>query len=93
VIIHGWGLRYIYGIREVDVVAADDPSIFRHEERTWVTLLTCYDYDEESEAYRLRVAAHAVLLRIEQDGTPSEWSYDASGLPIGAKMQSALGPK
>jgi LPXTG-site transpeptidase (sortase) family protein len=71
VILHGWGLRYIYEIREVDLVPADDPSIFRHEERAWVTLVTCYDYDEEAGSYRLRVAAHAVLVAIEQDDTPS----------------------
>jgi LPXTG-site transpeptidase (sortase) family protein len=89
VVIHGWGLGHIYEIREVDVVAADDPSIFRHEERPWVTLLTCYDYDERLGAYRLRVAAHAVLLAIEQDGTPSEWNYGASGLPGGSTLPKA----
>jgi LPXTG-site transpeptidase (sortase) family protein len=93
VILYGWGLRYVYAIREVDLVEADDPSIFRHEERTWVTLLTCYDYDAEVGAYRLRVAAHAVLLAIEQDGVPSGWNYDASGLPPGGKAHSAPGSK
>jgi LPXTG-site transpeptidase (sortase) family protein len=77
VIIHAWGLRHIYEIREVDLVEADDPSIFRHEERAWVTLVTCYGYDEEAATYRLRVAAHAVLVVIEQDDVPSTWNSSA----------------
>jgi len=71
VIIHGWGLRHIYEIRGVDLVTAEDPTIFRHEERPWVTLLTCYGYDEWRDTYRLRVAAHAVLVSIEVDDVPS----------------------
>jgi LPXTG-site transpeptidase (sortase) family protein len=79
VIIRAWGLRYIFEIREVDLVAADDPSIFRHEDRPWVTLLTCHSYDEQAGSYRLRVAAHAVLVAIEQDDAPSAWTPTAVG--------------
>jgi LPXTG-site transpeptidase (sortase) family protein len=77
VILHGWDLRYIYEIREVDRIPADDPSIFRHEDRSWVTLVTCYGYDEEAGSYRLRVAAHAVLVAIEQDDAPSARPFPA----------------
>ncbi len=67
VIVHAWGLRYVYAVREVDLVAAQDPSIFRHEERPWITLVTCHDYDERLAAYRQRVAVHAVLVAIEDE--------------------------
>lgn len=69
VILHAWGLRYIYSVREVDLVTPRDPSIFRHEERPWITLVTCRDYDEMRAIYHQRVAVHAVLVAIEEEQT------------------------
>jgi LPXTG-site transpeptidase (sortase) family protein len=96
VIIHGWGLRHIYEIRGVNLVTADDPSIFRHEERPWVTLVTCYGYDEGLATYRWRVAAHAVLVAIEQDDGPSAGQPAYAGQQADAgrpKAQSGLRPR
>ncbi len=67
VIVHGWGARSIYEVREVDLVRPDDPSIFRHEERSWITLMTCQGYDERTDSYRWRQVVRAVLTRIEAD--------------------------
>jgi len=67
VIVHGWGMRYIYEVREVDIVRPNDASIFRHEERSWLTLLTCQGYDERSETYRWRRVVRAVLMRVAAD--------------------------
>jgi sortase (surface protein transpeptidase) len=47
-------------------VAADDLSLLKHEERDWLTLFTCRDYDERAEAYRWRLAVRAVLTRVEE---------------------------
>jgi LPXTG-site transpeptidase (sortase) family protein len=68
VVVHAWGLRHIYEIREVDLLSPTDRDIFRHEERSWLTLVTCHGYDEREAAYRWRVAARAVLVSIEADG-------------------------
>ena len=65
IILSGWGMRYIYEVREEDVVRPDDPSIFRHEERAWVTLLTCDAYDEQTDTYQMRRIVRAVLMRVE----------------------------
>lgn len=65
IIVHAWGMRYIYEVREQDLVRPDDPSIFRHEERAWVTLLTCAVYDEWTETYQMRRLVRAVLIQIE----------------------------
>ncbi|MBF8257336.1 MAG: hypothetical protein HW375_2243, partial [Anaerolineales bacterium] len=69
VIVHAWGLRHIYEIRDNDLVSPADPEVFRHEERAWLTLVTCHGYDERQASYRWRVAARAVLVSIEaEDG-------------------------
>jgi sortase (surface protein transpeptidase) len=54
-------------VRSTSAVAADDASIFRHEERPWLTLLTCGGYDEASGEYRYRIVVRAVLLSIEPE--------------------------
>jgi LPXTG-site transpeptidase (sortase) family protein len=73
VIVHAWGLRHVYEIRQVEQVAPDDASAFRHEEQAWVTLLTCADYDTEQAAYLSRVLARAVLVAIEEGDGSSVW--------------------
>ncbi len=65
IIVHAWGMRYIYEVTEQDLVQPDDPSIFRHEDRAWVTLLTCAVYDERTETYQMRRLVRAVLIQIE----------------------------
>jgi len=71
VIVHAWGLRHVYEIRDVDLVSPSDRQIFRHEERSWLTLVTCHGYDEREASYRWRVAARAVLVTIEAEESPS----------------------
>ena len=70
VVVHGWGQRYIYEIRAVELVSPADRDVFRHEERSWLTLVTCHGYDERENAYRWRVAARAVLIQIDTEVSP-----------------------
>lgn len=85
VIVHAWGLRYIYEVQSVEYVVPDDPEVFRSEELSWVTLVTCSSYDQARDEYRMRVAARAVLVAIEGDspsgGTSSVWSGNQIDLP------------
>ena len=67
VIVHGWGEQYVYEIRETDIVSPHDPSVLRHEEFPWLTLVTCAGYDETSDSYRWRVVARAVMMSIDSE--------------------------
>jgi LPXTG-site transpeptidase (sortase) family protein len=59
------GLRYVYQVREVSKIKTDDMTVFKHEEKPWLTLLTCKEYDEKTNTYRSRQVVRAVLMRIE----------------------------
>jgi LPXTG-site transpeptidase (sortase) family protein len=59
------GERYVYQIREVKKIKPDDMTVFKHEEKPWLTLLTCKEYDEKTNSYRSRLMVRAVLMRIE----------------------------
>jgi LPXTG-site transpeptidase (sortase) family protein len=83
VVVHAWGLRHVYEIREVDLYDPADRRIFRHEERSWLTLVTCQGYDEQEAAYRWRLAARAVLISIEADDSVGGKSSPASTRTLG----------
>jgi LPXTG-site transpeptidase (sortase) family protein len=68
VIVHGWGFSYVFEVREVLNVAPDDMSVLAEEEGyTWITLITCTDYDSLRSEYRERVVVRAVLLDVNVD--------------------------
>jgi LPXTG-site transpeptidase (sortase) family protein len=62
VIVHSGGQRYVYEVRSVGRVLPTDSSVFRHEERPWVTLVTCQDYNAGDNTYRYRIVVRAVLI-------------------------------
>jgi len=67
IIVHANGQKYTYEVRANKVVNPNDASVFKHEERSWVTLVTCKEYDEKTDSYRKRVVIRAVLLKVEED--------------------------
>jgi LPXTG-site transpeptidase (sortase) family protein len=67
VLVHAYGSVYVYEIRENKIVKPDDKSAFKHEEKSWVTLITCKTYNESTKTYSSRIVVRAVLLRIEED--------------------------
>jgi LPXTG-site transpeptidase (sortase) family protein len=67
ILIHAWGQRYVYEIREISQVAPEDMSVLKHEIYDWVTLITCRDYDKASEQYSRRTVVRAVLIRMEPE--------------------------
>ena len=67
VIVHAWGNRYIYEVREVRLVKPHDTSILDHKELDWLTLITCKDYNSQDNSYQWRVAVQAVLMNVEDD--------------------------
>jgi sortase (surface protein transpeptidase) len=38
--------------------------VFKHEEKSWLTLITCEDYKELSKTYSTRRMVRAVLVKI-----------------------------
>ena len=65
-IIHAYGQRYTYEVRQVSAVRPNDLSVLRHEEYDWLTLITCQGYDEQQDAYRWRSVVRAVLVEVAQ---------------------------
>jgi LPXTG-site transpeptidase (sortase) family protein len=62
--IHAWGNTYIYRVRSVEKVLPDDRSAFRHEEESWLTLITCQGFDEASGEYLWRMVIRAALVEV-----------------------------
>ncbi len=66
VIIHSYGQAYIYEVRDVLLVAPDDfKAAFKHEENSWLTLLTCQGYDSRTGNYASRLLVRAVLIEMQ----------------------------
>ena len=60
------GYRYIYRVDSIKYVKPNDMSAFSHEEDSWLTLVTCDSYDEETGTYLLRVVVRAHLIEIQE---------------------------
>jgi LPXTG-site transpeptidase (sortase) family protein len=67
VIVHAYGQKYTFEVRSNQVVAPSDTSAFRHEEKAWLTLVTCKEYDEKTNSYRKRVIIRAVLVSVVEE--------------------------
>ena len=65
VIVHVNGQKHIFEIRSSAVVSPNDASAFKHEESSWLTLITCKEYDQKTNTYRKRVIVRAVLLEVK----------------------------
>ncbi len=62
VIVDIYGSRYLYEVRESGLYSPTHDAIFRHEELSWLTLVTCAGYDETRDSYRWRRVVRAVLI-------------------------------
>ena len=67
VTIYAYGQKYTFEVRSNAVVNPNDSSAFKHEEKPWLTLVTCREYDEKTKAYRKRVVVRAVLVSVTDD--------------------------
>lgn len=59
------GYRYTYEVASNSRVMPDDIRILRHEEKPWITLVTCDKYDVKTGEYLRRVVVRAVLIDID----------------------------
>ena len=66
VILHAWGVEYVYEVRAVTQVSPGNVSaMMKHEERSWLTLVTCRGYNEASNSYQYRMLVRAVLVEVK----------------------------
>jgi LPXTG-site transpeptidase (sortase) family protein len=63
--IHAYGKIYIYQVQENrKISSANLSAVFKHEEYSWVTLVTCEDYDAKSGVYKYRRMVRAILISV-----------------------------
>jgi LPXTG-site transpeptidase (sortase) family protein len=63
--IHAFGQVYIFEIRESTTISPTNVSaMLKHEEKSWITLVTCEDYKEQSKTYSSRRMVRAVLIKV-----------------------------
>ena len=65
IFVHAYGQKYIFAVQTNTVVEPTDSSIMKHEEKPWLTLVTCKQYDEMTGTYLKRVVVRAALIRVE----------------------------
>jgi LPXTG-site transpeptidase (sortase) family protein len=65
IIIHAYGQEYVYEVRSVLRISLNAFNmVFRHEELSWLTLLTCRGYSEATGTYHYRLIVRAVQVEI-----------------------------
>jgi LPXTG-site transpeptidase (sortase) family protein len=66
--IHIFGEVYTYGVTENTLISpSNTAAAFKHEEKTWITLLTCEDYKETSKTYLSRRMIRAALISVTKE--------------------------
>jgi LPXTG-site transpeptidase (sortase) family protein len=64
IFIYSSGYRYTYEVMSNDFVQPNDSSVIQHEEKSYLTLITCADYNEKTGTYLRRVVARAALVEV-----------------------------
>ena len=65
IVIHAWGLQYVYAVRENRLLTPNDVNaVMQHKTRDWLTLLTCEGYFAPEQSYRYRRMVRAVLVEV-----------------------------
>jgi len=67
IILHAWGYKYLYEVREYRLVDPFDQYAFQHEDYSWITLTTCEGYDPSTGSYWWRRVVKAVEVNVVPD--------------------------
>jgi len=59
------GYRYLYKVVSNKSVLPNDIRVLQHEEKAFLTLITCDKYDAKSSTYQIRIVVRAVLVAVE----------------------------
>jgi LPXTG-site transpeptidase (sortase) family protein len=66
IFIYDLGYRYTYKVVSNEFVQPDDITVLRHEDKAYLTLITCDTYDEKTGTYLRRTAVRAVLVDVRE---------------------------
>jgi len=66
IFVYDSGYRFTYKVLSNQFVQPDDSTVFRHEDKSYLTLITCDNYDEKTGRYLRRVAVRAVLVDVSE---------------------------
>ena len=69
VIVHAFGQKYTFVVQTSMSVVPTDRSVMKHEEKPWLTLVTCRDYDEKTDTYLTRTVVRAALIGVDWEDT------------------------
>jgi LPXTG-site transpeptidase (sortase) family protein len=64
IFVYGSGYRYTYKVVSNALVQPNDASVMKHEDKSFLTLITCDTYDEKTGSYLRRVVVRAVLVDV-----------------------------
>ena len=64
VVVYAFGQKFTFDVQTNEIVNPSDRSVMKHEEKPWLTLVTCKDYDEKTDTYKSRVVVRAVLVDV-----------------------------
>ena len=65
--VHAYGQKYTFEVRANIVIEPSETWVFNHEERPWLTLVTCKEYDENTNTYKKRVVIRGVLVGVGEE--------------------------
>jgi LPXTG-site transpeptidase (sortase) family protein len=66
VIVYNLGYRYTYKVVSNQYVQPDDITVLQHEDKAYLTLITCDTYNEKTKAYLRRIAVRAMLVDVRE---------------------------
>jgi LPXTG-site transpeptidase (sortase) family protein len=64
--IHAWGKVYVYEVRTNEMVDPADISVLKTRRGSWITLITCEQFNAEENTYDFRRVVSAVLTDIQE---------------------------
>jgi LPXTG-site transpeptidase (sortase) family protein len=64
IIVVAYSEKYAFEVQTNAVLEPNDTTALKHEEKPWLTLLTCKEYDEKNNTYRKRVVVRAILVHV-----------------------------
>jgi len=67
ILVHAYGSLYTYEVRENRTVNPTNTSVLKHEDDSWLTLITCKTYNEATNTYSSRIAVRAILVNVQKD--------------------------
>jgi LPXTG-site transpeptidase (sortase) family protein len=66
--VHAFGQVFIYELRESALISSTDTkNMMKHEEKTWLTLITCEGFNSKTGEYLYRRMVRAVLVSVVAD--------------------------